>query len=252
MWKGELERSEQICRKDEQDSDHHRKKQRALKLQTPPDAEACRLERPEDERQAPHEGHDAGAGSDETEPDTGCVVIGVFEHRRHLDGQHRQHAGHHIQDQSAQQRDRGNPDQFHHVRCPGGQFEGRCRTSRHAIRNHGEGPVLAIGDGNRRSHCHIRIRREDRQARPKQTILFSQTDIGFAKRNTHTQFGKHIRRLEWFIDAKADDQLREVFVDEGICLADAARLGPFGDALGKRTDQPSRSAVDDVAPSEAK
>ena len=102
-WQQHVEHAEQIERKHKGDGHHQADKPRVLELNAPAQRRPGQLQRRDHRRQQRKGEQDPRAGRQKAQPDLAPVRTGM-QHRAELHPQHRQHAGHQIEDQTTEQR----------------------------------------------------------------------------------------------------------------------------------------------------
>ncbi len=107
----DLEQAEQVAREQRQQHHHESQEQRLLELNAPADRAAAGLERDQPAGEDDEGEQDARRRSQESETNMAAARAAVVDDREQLQGQHRQHAGHDVQDQPAEQRQAQDRDQ---------------------------------------------------------------------------------------------------------------------------------------------
>jgi len=76
----------------------------ALELDPPADGALGRAQQAAHGRQHPEGGEDTGAGGEELLAHLALLALLLLQHGAEFQGQHRQHAGHQVEDETAEQR----------------------------------------------------------------------------------------------------------------------------------------------------
>ncbi|MDU1804236.1 MAG: hypothetical protein E6813_12395, partial [Bradyrhizobium sp.] len=103
--KQHLDYPEQIQREEKGDGNHYADKPGILELDPPAQRGAGELEYHHHQRQQGKRGQDARAGGQKAQPDPAPIGPGL-QHRAELHAHHRQHAGHQVENDAAEQREK--------------------------------------------------------------------------------------------------------------------------------------------------
>ncbi len=107
----DLEQPQQVGAKQQGDQHHQADKTGALELDAPADGPLRGAQQAAHGRQHPEGGDDPGAGGEELLAYRSLFTLLMLQHSSQLERQHRQHAGHQVEDQAAEQRCSQQPEQ---------------------------------------------------------------------------------------------------------------------------------------------
>ncbi|MNP38323.1 hypothetical protein D3C76_1318290 [compost metagenome] len=107
----DLEQPQQVGAEQCRHHHHEADEADALELDAPADRPLGGPQQAAHGRQQPEGGEDAGAGGEELLAHLGLLPVLLLQHRAELERQHRQHAGHQVEDEAAEQRRPQQPEQ---------------------------------------------------------------------------------------------------------------------------------------------